>query len=110
MPETRKVLGQKSPAPSTLETLYTVGASTQAVVSTITVCNTGATDGSFRISIAVGGTADSIEQYIYYNLPLPGLDVFAMTEGFTMNDGDEIRCYSDIAGITFNAFGVEITP
>ena len=38
-----KVLGQSIPSATTATTLYTVPAATQAVVSTITVCNQAAT-------------------------------------------------------------------
>ncbi len=110
MPETRKVLGQRSPAAGVLETVYTVGPSAQAVVSTITVCNTGATDSVWRVSIAVGGTADSVEQHIYSGLPLQAYDTFSMTEGYTLNSGDEVRCLSSVANLAFSVFGVEITP
>ena len=110
MPETRKVLGQKSHVAGVLETVYTVGPSAQAVVSTIVVCNTGATESVWRLSVAVGGAADSIEQHIYSGLPLQGYDTFSMTEGYTLNAGDEVRCLSSEAGLAFSVFGVEITP
>jgi hypothetical protein len=109
MAETRKVLGQLAPTAGVTGAVYTVGPSAQAVISTITVCNTGATEGVWRVSIAVGGTADDTRQYIYYGIPVAGSDSFTMTEGYTLNSGDEIRCFSTVSTIAFSVFGVEIT-
>jgi hypothetical protein len=39
MPTTYKVLGQAAPTANTLTDVYTVPSATQAVISTITVCN-----------------------------------------------------------------------
>jgi len=46
MPINYKVLGQSNPAATTATTLYTVPAGTQAVVSTIAVCNQAAASGN----------------------------------------------------------------
>ena len=52
MPQTHKVLGQSNPAATTLTTLYTVPASTSAVVSTLVICNTASS--ATTLSTALG--------------------------------------------------------
>ena len=47
MATTYKVLGQSNPAATTLTTLYTVPAATQAVISSISVANLTATAATF---------------------------------------------------------------
>jgi hypothetical protein len=52
-----KVLGQSNPAATTATTLYTVPAATQAVISTLVVCNQASTAATFRLAVRVGGAA-----------------------------------------------------
>jgi hypothetical protein len=101
-------LGQANPAANTLTTLYTVPAATSASVSSIVVCNLTSNTDSFRISIAVGGAADSLKQYIYYNLFMDANDTFIATVGLSMATTDVIRCYSTNGNLSFSAWGVEV--
>lgn len=107
--ETRKVLFQSVPSSATLTAAYTAGASTQAVVSTISVCNQSATATTFRLSVAVGGAADTPAQYIVFDAPLAGNETQAYTIGMTLAATDVVRVYSGNGQVSFVAFGVEIT-
>ena len=109
MAETRKVLGQLIPAATTLIAVYTVPAATQAVVSSIMVCNQEATAKTFRVSIAVAGAADNEKQYILFDHALDGNTSFEVTIGITLAATDVIRVYSSATKTSFNVFGVEIT-
>jgi len=104
----RKVLGQLNPNITTLTDLYTVPTATSAVVSTITICNRSATSTSFRISVAIAGTADNAIQYIAYDAPIDGNDTISLTLGITLAATDKIRVYATLATLTFNAFGMEV--
>lgn len=107
MTTTLKVLAQEKPSAATLTDAYTVPALTTATVSTITVANQSATATSFRISVAVGGAADSPAQYLYYDIVIAGNDTFATTIGISLGAGDVIRVYNTLATLSFNIFGVE---
>jgi len=48
MATTYKVLAQSAPSATTNTDIYTVGASKQTIISTITVCNRSATAASIR--------------------------------------------------------------
>lgn len=105
---TYKVLGQVDPVVTTLTTLYTVPALTQAVVSTIVVCNRGGSATTYRISIAVAGAADNVKQYIAYDVAIAGNSTQTLTLGISLGPADVIRVYDGIATVTFTAYGVEI--
>ena len=109
MATTYKVLGQVAPSATTLTTLYTVPASTQAVVSTISVCNQSASATTFRIAIRVAGAGISGEDYIAYDSTIAGNDTTFITVGITLAATDVISVYSTAATVSFNAFGSEIS-
>ncbi len=106
MAETVKILGQQAPGATTETALYTVPASTSAVVSSIFICNRG-TAATFRISIdqAGGGTAN--KDYLYYDTALPANDTLLITAGVTLAATDVINVYASSANLSFSAFGVE---
>ncbi len=109
MADAYKVLGQSNPTAATLTTLYTVPSSTSAVASTISVCNRSATQTTFRISVAPSGASDSSEQYLYYDVEIPGNDTFMATVGLTLATTDVIRVYATLATLSFSLFGTEVT-
>jgi hypothetical protein len=108
MATTYKVLGQVNPAATTATTLYTVPASTQTIVSTLTVTNQTATAGTYRISLRVAAAADNAKQYIAYDVSLPGNASDTLTLGVTLGATDVITVYASAATFSFNAFGSEI--
>ena len=100
------LLGQVGDA-STEATLYTVPASTNTTVSSIVVCNRGAADTTFRIAVNDGGGATANQDYLFFDVPLPGNDTFIATIGGTLEATDTIKVLSGNANVSFNAFGVE---
>jgi hypothetical protein len=104
-----KVLGQSNPAATTATTLYTVPAATQAIVSTITVCNQTATAGTYRIAVRVAGAALAAAQYLAFDVSLPGNATDTLTLGVTLGATDVITVYASAATFSFNAFGSELS-
>jgi glucose-6-phosphate dehydrogenase assembly protein OpcA len=109
MPTTYKVLGQSNPAATTLTTLYTVPASTNAVISSITVANLAATSATFRIAVRPAGASIANSQYIAYDITLGASDTTVLTMGVTMNATDVLSVYASSTTVTFSAFGSEIS-
>lgn len=109
MAEARLVLGQSIPVAATLTAIYTVPASTDAIISTITACeqNGGAT--TIRISVAVAGAADATKQYIVFGAALQANETKAFTLGMTLTATDVVRVYSASGFVSFSAFGVQLT-
>lgn len=104
-----KVLGQSAPAADTDTTLYTVPASTETVVSTITCCNRGTVSANIRVAIRPDGAAIANQHYIYYDLALPANETFAATFGVTLDASDVVTIRADTADTSFNLFGQEIS-
>lgn len=104
-----KVLGQVAPLATTETTLYPVPALTEAVASSIIVCNRGGTATTFRVSLSVGGGATANKDYIYYDVSIPANDTFIATIGATMSASDIVRVYAGNANLSFSLYGSEIS-
>lgn len=106
-----KVLGQSAPVADTDTTVYTVPASSSAVISTITLCNrsTGSSASSFRIAVVPNGETLGPQHYLMYGELLDVKESLAKTMGLTLATGDSIVVRSDSADLSFCVFGNEIT-
>lgn len=104
-----KILGQLACAATTEEAVYKVPADTQAIVSSVVICNRTASAVTFRLYISVNDQATGDKDYLYYDVSLPGNDTFTITAGYTMGAADEMRFYCSAASCSVNVFGVEIT-
>jgi len=109
MPQTHKVLGQTSPAATTLASLYTVPSATQAIVSTVTVCNIASTATTYRIAVRPAGASIATSQYLVYDAALPANDTVTLTLGVTLAATDVVSVFAGSADVAFHAYGVEIT-
>ena len=108
MATTYKVLGQSNPSATTATTLYTCPASTQTVISTITVTNQAGTSGTYRIAIRPNGATLATEHYIVYDATISANSVTAYTLGITIDASDVVTVYASSGDFSFNAFGSEI--
>ena len=109
MPTTYKVLGQLEPAATTESTLYTVPGSTQAVCSTLSVCNRATAAATFRLRIKINNAADADAQFVCFDAPIAAKDTLLLTFGATLGAGDVVRAYSSNADTAFSLFGSEIS-
>lgn len=103
-----KVLGQQLPAVTTNVDLYTVPASTQTIVSTISVANVTASAATYNIYVRVAGAAAATSQALVYGATAAANSTTAITIGLTLNATDVLTVQSGTASaITFQAFGSE---
>jgi glucose-6-phosphate dehydrogenase assembly protein OpcA len=109
MPTVYKVLGQSNPSATTATTLYTVPASTSAILSTVTVCNQAATSSSFRIAVRPAGAALAAQHYVAYDIAIAANDTTCLTLGLTLATTDVVTIYAGTATMSFAAFGSEIS-
>jgi hypothetical protein len=109
MPVVYKVLGQQAPSATTATALYTVPGSTEAIVSTITVCNRGAAAGTFRLSVRPNGATLANQHYIAYDAPIAAKETQSFSLGVTVDATDVVEVYGSSADFSFNAYGTEIT-
>jgi glucose-6-phosphate dehydrogenase assembly protein OpcA len=108
MATTYKVLAQSNPAATTATTLYTTPASTQTIVSTISVCNQSSSAATYRIAVRPSGAALATQHYIVYGATVPASDSTMLTVGITLAATDVITVYASSANLSFSAFGSEI--
>jgi hypothetical protein len=108
MPTNYKILAQAASA--TADTaFYTVPALTEAVVSTLTVCNRGTASATYRINTRKDGTATATANYLAFDATIAGNDTVALTLGITLDASDQISLMASNTNLTFQAFGAEIT-
>lgn len=109
MAEAYRVIAQGAPAAAADTTLYTVPATTNVIISTLTVCNTGATT-TFRVAVRRGGAALTTAHYIYFDATLGANVTLAVTIGMTLETGDVLTVRSANGAVAFTAFGTVVTP
>lgn len=108
MPNVYKVLGQVEGALANTN-LYTVPSATEAVISTIIICNRASASKTFRIMVRPDNETLATKHYLAYDVVVAGNDTTALTLGITMNAADRLDIYSSDTNLTFAAFGSEIT-
>ncbi len=106
---TYKVLGQADPVAATLTNAYTVPGSTEAVISSIQVCNRANAAKTVRVSIAPAGAADAVIHYLLYDFSLAANVTHTLKLGITLATTDVIRVYAVTQDVTFSIFGLEIS-
>ena len=104
-----KILGQVADASANDVELYLVPASTEAIVSTITVANREAAANTFRIATKSDNSSVANADYIAYDTTLEANDTITLTLGITLQAGAEISVGASDANVTFQAFGTQIT-
>tara|TARA_R100001463_G_scaffold108480_2_gene162985 strand:- start:66 stop:395 length:330 start_codon:yes stop_codon:yes gene_type:complete len=104
-----KILGQNADASGYDETLYTVPATTETIISSITVCNRENVANTFRIALKENGGAVADEDYIAYDANIQANDTITLTLGLTLDADDVISIGASDANVTFSVFGTEIS-
>lgn len=104
---TYKVLGASAPSATTNTDLYTVAASTQTAVSTISVCNRAGSAATYRIAVRPAGAALANNHYLAYDATVSANQTTAITIGITLATTDVVTVYASNANLTFLLFGVE---
>jgi hypothetical protein len=105
---TYKILGQSAPAATTETALYTVPSATETVISSLVICNRGASAATYRVYVAANGAAAANNQYLVYDASIQAKETVALTLGVTMDASDVLRVYASTADLSFNAFGTEV--
>jgi hypothetical protein len=104
-----KVLGQSAPSATTDTSAYTVPASTEAIISTIVVCNRANSAATFRLAIRAGGASLANQHYIAYDVPIAANDSTTITIGATLQAASIVVVRASTANLSFNIFGTEIS-
>lgn len=104
------ILGQSLPADTSNATLYTVPASTEGIVSTLTITNVSGTDASFRVFVVPSGGSAGTSNALVYDATISGNSYTAFTLGLTLGAADSLVVRSGTgSAVCFQAFGTELT-
>jgi hypothetical protein len=104
-----KILGQAHPVAATSTVLYTCPASTQTVISTLSIANVTATTGKCRVHVAPAGAANSHTNAILFDVAITPNSSNTFTLGLTLDATDVVRVYSTNGNdLTFHVYGSEI--
>ena len=104
-----KVLGQTGDASANDVSLYTVPSSTEAVISTIVVCNRESATNTFRIAVKPDGATLSQKHYLAYDSEIQANDTITLTLGITVDASDVVSVGASDTNVSFSLFGTEIT-
>jgi hypothetical protein len=100
---------QGTASTGTYATLYTTPAATEAVISSIVICNQGT--GSIQVRIGLDDTAGTpgASEWLVYDISVAGNDTIALTLGVTMPEQKFLRVSSSLDTCNFTAFVSEIS-
>ena len=104
-----KVLGQVAPSATTSTAVYTVPSATEAIVSSVTVCNRAGTSGTFRLAVRPDGATLANEHYVVYDTSIAANDTIILTVGLTLDAADVLEAYTSSADMSVNVYGSEIS-
>ena len=109
MPITYKILGQTTPG-TAVGDLYTVPASTSAIVSTVTASNVNGTACNISLFVVPSGGTAGITNAMVWQAQLGANTVQAFTLGITMGAASKLSVQSSAgSAVTYQAFGSEIS-
>ena len=112
MPQTFKRLGAINPSANTQTNVYIVPAATEAVISTVTICNQAQTNASYSLIVMNASEFTSpapVRTFVVRGASVPAADSIILTLGMTANAGSIIAANTNSPNISFIAFGSEIT-
>ena len=112
MAQTYKRLGAINPSANTQTNVYVVPASTEAVISTIAICNQDSTNVSYSLIVMPPGafaSPSAAANFVIRGAVVPAADSIILTIGLTANAGTVIAANTNNPNVSFSIFGSEIT-
>lgn len=100
------ILGQSAPLATTLTTVYTVPASTLAVVNINVVNRSTSATADVRIALATTAASPTLAEYIEYDATVPVRGVLERT-GVALQAGENVVVYASTVNCSVNVYGLE---
>lgn len=101
-----KVLGQLASTTSAVA-IYTCPASTETVISTITIANREAAANTYQIILRPDDEELADKHYLAFDVDVAGNDTTALTLGITMDASDKLYVSGSDTNLSFSVFGSE---
>lgn len=99
------ILGQSSPAATTLTSVYTVPANTLSILNITVVNRSTTTAGNIRIALSATGTPTDSE-YIEYDANILPTGVLERT-GIALDEGKRVVVYASSTDFSVSVYGLE---
>lgn len=110
MATTYKILGQSLPTTTSNATLYTVPASTETIVSTLTATNITANEVTFNLHAVASGDSAGTDNALAYQATIAANTIASFSLGLTLGAADSLVVASSVGtAVTFQAFGSELS-
>ena len=113
MAYSHKILGQVSATANTLSNVYVVPSSTAAVVNSIHITNTGASNQSYSIAVVPSGEAISAsslpKNFVIRGSMVPANDTAQLDVVLTLPADSVLAANSSSGDLSFSVFGSEIS-
>lgn len=100
---------QGTASTSTYATLYNTPSATEAVISSIVICNRASSDVTVRIGLDTAAGTPGASEFLVYDAVIAGNDTVALTLGVTLDAGKYLRISSSANTCNFSAFVSEIS-
>lgn len=109
MAQLYEILGQVAPTANTLTNVFVTGASSSAIVGTITLHNFSDSNTSYSLVVRPINEALSAKHFIIRGGILPAREMISITGAVTMNSSAILAANTWGSSVSINAYGVEIT-
>ena len=109
MAQTYEILGQLAPSADTLTNVFVTGASSSAIVGTITIHNFSDANASYSLVVRPINETLANKHFIIRGGILPAREMISITGAVTMNASAILAANTSGGSVSFNAYGVEIT-
>ena len=94
---------------TTYATLYSTGASTTAVLSSISIYNTASTSATYRIGVMASAGTPAAGNWIVNGATVPANDTVFLTVGLSLGNTQFVRVSSSANTVDFSASVAEIS-
>jgi hypothetical protein len=89
--------------------LYSTPAATEAIISSIVICNQASSDVTVRIGLDTAEGTPGTSEFLVYDAVIAGNDTVSLTLGITLDASKFIRVSSSADTCSFSAFVSEIS-
>ena len=100
---------QGTASTGTYATLYEAPSATEAVISSLVICNQASSDVTVRIGLDTTAGTPGASEFLVYDAVIAGNDTVALTLGVTLDATKFIRVSSSANTCNFSAFLSEIS-
>ena len=109
MAQSYEILGQVSPSANTLTNVFVTGASSSAIVGTITLHNFSDSNTSYSLVVRPINEAIGDKHFIIRGGVLPARELITITGAVTLNSSAILAANTGGSSVSINAYGVEIS-